>query len=1382
MVAKLRRSTLLGFSETVPEGFLATVALAQKRSNANTEDHKAATAHYLKQVEAQAPAETEPTVFPELDNLVYVSKPNAISAGVMYYVTKIDGKEVVTVVDVKKTPGLADWAAGMSTRFADTYGKTVNNVWTVEPRKLDDVEDFDPESVDPNKGQPYTDGGKYKPAKEAPKLADIERTGPEDEFTDVIRYEIKDSAKDRYGGEQFFYASKADAPEVYAYVVDASKILKAGIEFLVDGYTIADTKTIVPHMTQVKLDSIKPVEGVPDSMTFEMKNGEKFFVNQESAPSLYSKLQSFQEQAEALDGIDAPLLGAGAIYNHHITKVELTKDKKALPEGMLLVTIKGHPTFGDGTYLVTEADNSQAYDTALSWYTNGSKVNGDPVDINGEYNDINYGGGGRTDAKEFEERFGISREDWDIMSAETGERLDPKDAKSRLLTVGELAMKKLREKYEEEAKNDPDGKAAKFIALLDAVAAYSSGRPIQAYTQGEAVSAISGEYYVPSEDWQGVIDYDKLMAESNAIWQDPDIQKAYSDIVGEVIGGLDGATMEERAQKLHDLIVGDPDDDDGDTLALWLADMKEQGREGEAEAIVQSLWSSLAFLDKPNEEGVQSLLKEAMDEFQMQALMVDLSSQMEEGIGEGAYAEAAVQSNLNYILNLIKSAPNLLRLSPNAVNFIEGVVNGKISIATATKLFGAIEKMNAAGITNFTQEELDKFINSNIFAAPGEKDGIIKLANDLNKAGMLGTVVGGMSAASGILRLTQLDTENIKPEDVMLITRDFLSFLSFSEHYAKGIGTGVNKIAGLFDKNPNMVAYLGLNSSLPEIWGNNGRWGKKFSPPTNMWSMFEDLSGQAKTTLSSWATQSSQNGFLSWDKPENAAVTSEWLDHFNESGMFGSTPAGLGGTIAKTIGSAIKILGNGLDAPTGIIDIVFNALKISKAKGDPYAISSGVFGLLGGAMNTAAGAISGVNALFRTLTFASMSSPLFIVGAIFGIVSALIELFAGQRDTDKKLDKQRDWLNGLAEAGVMKEDWGKAFEFINTWYAYAKGRNDLYDPKDAIPLGLSIFDYDRERWDRFRQNWEPGELPREVDNFFNYEEERAWWANEDEDLVFDWKFSEDHHNPGNKISPDHPAAKEYQDILNGLAEWYTGNIDLSQKPVQLATFGNDTPKRAIEDMADFYLTYIDSSADAETIAEWIRDELVGRLPGAYDNKEDGERAAGAISVHFDKHGGKDDMVAIINGTFTETESPRAGYENTLNNIVSIYAETAQPGKDVDDEDYIDNDPISTKRRQLMGFGQEPIKALMVDLIEYYFKEVKIESGKEKTAEMAADWAIDQVKGRIGIAFRDALGSDNDDIREEAEEKIEIFENYVNKKDRSGRQDAIDIANEVLGSA
>jgi hypothetical protein len=224
--------------------------------------------------------------------------------------------------------------------------------------------------------------------------------------------------------------------------------------------------------------------------------------------------------------------------------------------------------------------------------------------------------------------------------------------------------------------------------------------------------------------------------------------------------------------------------------------------------------------------------------------------------------------------------------------------------------------------------------------------------------------------------------------------------------------------------------------------------------------------------------------------------------------------------------------------------------------------------------------------------------------------------------------------------------------------------------------------------------------------------------------------------------------------IDKLAEWYSDNISIEDR--KLASFTNEFPASVFGELADVYLTHINPAADEGEVADWIMEKLSPRIENAFG--ENGAEAREIFDNYYYKSNreGGDDLRGIVRARFDKGDGPRADVENTLNEIASIYA----------------GDGIDVGSRKLFGFNQDdgPIKPLFQDLVRYFREYID----PEASSEVAAGWAVREIKARLENAFGD--------MDETESEKFEIFCNYIDKKDRDGKEDAFAAAAEVYASS
>lgn len=177
-----------------------------------------------------------------------------------------------------------------------------------------------------------------------------------------------------------------------------------------------------------------------------------------------------------------------------------------------------------------------------------------------------------------------------------------------------------------------------------------------------------------------------------------------------------------------------------------------------------------------------------------------------------------------------------------------------------------------------------------------------------------------------------------------------------------------------------------------------------------------------------------------------------------------STPPS--GTAAKVAGSVTKVLGVAPDI-MGVADIVMGAFTIKDAiaSGSDLGKAKGAMEVVTGVAGTTAGIIGTAGLIGNIGALAGAAAPLFLVGAVLGLATNIIGVFVDHEKKQKATDKEGKWFEDLAGIGLTQEDWGDKLEYA---------RYSFFEHGDRpAPDGQSIFDYQKEEWEHFRNT--PGE-------------------------------------------------------------------------------------------------------------------------------------------------------------------------------------------------------------------------------------------------------------------------------------------------------------------
>ncbi|HEK1769277.1 TPA: hypothetical protein SMR47_003227 [Pseudomonas putida] len=173
------------------------------------------------------------------------------------------------------------------------------------------------------------------------------------------------------------------------------------------------------------------------------------------------------------------------------------------------------------------------------------------------------------------------------------------------------------------------------------------------------------------------------------------------------------------------------------------------------------------------------------------------------------------------------------------------------------------------------------------------------------------------------------------------------------------------------------------------------------------------------------------------------------------------------GVAAKIGGSLTKVLGVAPDL-LSIADIVVGGLAIKDAikSGSALGKANGALQVVSGAAGFGAGVIGTVGLVANIGALAGVTGPLFLVTAGLGLITGIIGIFVDHEKRQKATDKEGQWFKDLADIGLTQDDWGDKLEYAR--YSFYE-----YDGRDA-PDGQSIFDYQKDEWDHFRETPQEG--------------------------------------------------------------------------------------------------------------------------------------------------------------------------------------------------------------------------------------------------------------------------------------------------------------------
>ena len=636
----------------------------------------------------------------------------------------------------------------------------------------------------------------------------------------------------------------------------------------------------------------------------------------------------------------------------------------------------------------------------------------------------------------------------DIQSMETSE-VDPDDS-SRQLTVSELTWQNLINDWKagiEDGTIAEDDERAQFYRALRAQGALENGLDMTSLdiSTGQSLEHATGD------DLSAIIDSGKLDERLGELFVSDAVQKDYQSALTDAIDKV--ANKDEIAATLEDMAFSEEYVD-------YIGDLRESGQGELAEADIAQTYSALAALFPATENSDKAA--EFAQSLQLDAMIADLDSLIEspDQINDVNTA-TATQDVVKLLLTALKRAG--VDIPRRTVETLDKFVNEYLNDQqTATNFGKALQELGDKFQKNgqITQTDIDDLLKKDVYKALNEKTngGMLSMMSTLNNNGALGSAGGLISLASGIYQLagkggSLADT----PEKRLAIAKEMIAFFGASVHFANLGSNIIDKVKGT-----NVNAMLGLDKTLPDIWGSDTSSGSPFTEGKGLQFVqnFEQIIDEApiadRETLSQRLNLSEDDTKKIIDGIENGYAA--------RPGLPDAT------TTTRSISSFLRILDAGANITTGIMDTVLGGLMIKRGadSGDGATIAQGAITVAAGAFGLAGG--GSAMAALRGLSFArAATGPLFWVQAALTLAT-LPFMIVQDIKHNNALDAHRNDLNelfaALDEDGLLQEDGLEKYEFLDS-YLYSYGQRDAPDDE-------SIFDY---RGDEFAFYEEEGHLP-----------------------------------------------------------------------------------------------------------------------------------------------------------------------------------------------------------------------------------------------------------------------------------------------------------------
>lgn len=667
-----------------------------------------------------------------------------------------------------------------------------------------------------------------------------------------------------------------------------------------------------------------------------------------------------------------------------------------------------------------------------------------------------------------------------------------KDADGNSLTVTESAWQQVMSDWKTGIENGSikaDDDRAKLYNAMKAGAFLDNGAQMYTLNISEGVTTRA----VTGHDMEDIIDGEKIdkqiseLMESEAVSKD--ITEARETALGKVEGG------DEVVEDLKKMA-------ESPEYAKYIQDLsKDPKMKQVAEDDISSTYTSLLAADpEAAAKFAQNMQIDSMT-MELDALMADPSKISEENLNL-AGADAG-----KMILTLLKKAGlDLGRRAAEAQKFLEGMIGDKKTnkeFAQAMAEIGA--KFSHSG--EVTTKDVEKIIGSGKYEGL-QKGGARAFFEEMTKAGVIGSLGGVVSLASGIYQLagkggTLADTT----EERLAIAKDFVSFVGAGKHFAD-LGNHIigehNKDVIKFNedidkryvasdvphdgngpdpredesrelrtqaeidemkKKPSQ-SLLGLDKTLDDLL--RGPSVTTPAGPNNQYADFHAAFEEALNNSSKSDKYTERLSQFKLDNKEGEKLIKSVEDGFQARPGLKGPDGNPASWLHKGSSAFLLVASAGADTFAGAADIAIGALTIKKglAKGDDTTTAKGALQVAAGGFGLTGGVASSLG-LLKSLQFVkAAAAPSFLVSAVLAIATVIPDIINDIKKTDQIKGYREDlqeFMTQLDDQGLLTEDGLDKFRFLDSYMAN-------YGQRDA-PDGLSIFDYRDEEVDYFLNYW-----------------------------------------------------------------------------------------------------------------------------------------------------------------------------------------------------------------------------------------------------------------------------------------------------------------------
>ncbi|ART62118.1 hypothetical protein [Kushneria marisflavi] len=647
----------------------------------------------------------------------------------------------------------------------------------------------------------------------------------------------------------------------------------------------------------------------------------------------------------------------------------------------------------------------------------------------------------------------------DIRSLETSEA-DPDDS-SRKQTVSELTWKTLIDDWKTGIKDgsiDKNDERAQFYRALRAQGALDNGLEMVGLDVSEGLSMDQ----LNGKDFSSIINGEKLDEKLGELFASDAVRDDYMSAQTEAVNKV--PNKDAIASRLEETAFSED-------YIEYINDLRKSGQGELAEEDIAATYSSLAAMFPATEDSDKAA--EFAQSLQLDSMITDLDELIAnpDNIND-ANTATATQDVVKMVLAALKRAG--VDIPRRTTESIDKFVNEYLNDKQTAKNFGkALQELGDRFQKNgaITQSDIDGLMKNGVYKALNEKTngGMLSLISTLNANGALGSTGGLISLASGIYQLAGGGSKLADSDEArMAVAKEFISFLGASQHFVN-LGSNItDKVKGT-----NVNAMLGLDKTLPQIWGKDTSSGAPFTESKglrfveNIEQIIDDAPVGDREKLSQK---------LDLSESDTGKIVQGISDGYAKNPALPKAT-----TTTRTISSFLRVLDGAANSATGALDIALGGLMIKRGvdSGDGATIGQGAVTVAAGAFGLAGGGAA--LAALKGLAFArAASGPLFWVSAALTIATVPFTIFQDIKRTNALEGHQNDLndlFNSLDQDGLLTEDGADRYEFLKE---YVQG----YGQRDA-PDDESIFEY---RSDEYAFFLREGHLPEAGWDDFTHED------------------------------------------------------------------------------------------------------------------------------------------------------------------------------------------------------------------------------------------------------------------------------------------------------